>query len=230
MVPGLQHDVLALGCRNDAAGADRCADDRPLQTTHDAADDRADGAAGANGLRLVTNAAALEYLHCQRAHRVRPSPHDCLIEGERELAGAVDVASLVDALDNAAHGRSCGNQHAVPLHDVDCCGRFEPLFGGGGVGAQPLLETDVEFLSNRYQSAPSALDLSRLARVRRGCGAGCADRCRRGRIIAHGVTARDTPDERHRRKNCLHVHFSLPAQGTQVLFLQLWSDPGLTPV
>src|SRR5262245_7022520 len=98
---GRQLDVLAIGGRDGAAGADHGAQYCALHAAENAADDGPGTGADTCRALLIEDSAALEHVGRGGANLVLTPAHRQPIERERELAGAFDASGLLDAADDA---------------------------------------------------------------------------------------------------------------------------------
>ena len=81
--------------------------------------------------------------------RIAPAANRDLIERDRQAAFAVGPRGLVHRADDAAQRRARGNQHVIPLIEVDHGRRDEAILDLRRVGAQLALEADVDLLARR---------------------------------------------------------------------------------
>src|SRR5262245_27171444 len=99
---GGKRDVLAVGRRDRAAGADDGTKNRALDAADDAAHDAAHaGARGGHGA-FFSDPLALEDLHGRATNVAIASAHRELVERQRQRPVAIDAARLVDVTHDAS--------------------------------------------------------------------------------------------------------------------------------
>ena len=86
--------------------------------------------------------------------------HVDFIEGQRQAAGPVNTIGGVNRRDDAANGRSGGNQRSSVLRQVGNRNRFEALLDLGGLGAQCGAESDIELLAGWDDPLRAGIDFS----------------------------------------------------------------------